>query len=188
MTSYLAKQSPRSDDRDNPLRGMTLFPINEATIAFAQRFGFHYVTGFNMTEVSTPLISDMNTIVRGSCGTPRTGVACRLVDDHDIEVVRGAIGELIVRTDLPWTMSIGYDGMPQATAEAWRNGWFHTGDAFRQDETGNYFFVDRIKDTIRRRGENISSVEVEAEVKARSIVQYIKSTIQYKQTERSSYC
>ena len=52
---------------------------------------------------------------------------------------------------------------PEATAKAWRNGWFHTGDAFRRDADGNYFFVDRIKDAIRRRGENISSFEVEAE-------------------------
>lgn len=170
MASFLARQPPRSDDGDNPLRGMTMFPINDATIHFAKRFHFDYVTGFNMTEVSTPLITDLNTQVQGSCGTPRSGVTCRLVDEHDIEVPLGAIGELIVRTDLPWSMNMGYDGMPQATADAWRNGWFHTGDAFRQDPAGNYFFVDRIKDTIRRRGENISSVEVEAEVKAHPAV------------------
>src|SRR3546814_10912301 len=55
---------------------------------------------------------------------------------------------------------------PEATAEAWRNGWFHTGDLFRKDADGNYFFVDRKKDAIRRRGENISSFEIEAEVLA----------------------
>ena len=55
---------------------------------------------------------------------------------------------------------------PEATAAAWRNGWFHTGDAFRQDADGTYFFVDRIKDAIRRRGENISSFEVESEIAA----------------------
>jgi crotonobetaine/carnitine-CoA ligase len=75
----------------------------------------------------------------------------------------GAVGELIVRTDLPWAMNAGYHKNPEATAKAWRNGWFHTGDAFRRDEDGNFFFVDRIKDAIRRRGENISSFEVEAE-------------------------
>ena len=61
-------------------------------------------------------------------------------------------------------MTHGYFGDPQATARAWRNGWFHTGDAFRIDETGDHRFVDRMKDSIRRRGENISSFEVEAEV------------------------
>ena len=68
---------------------------------------------------------------------------------------------MIVRSDAPWTMNAGYDGQPEATGAAWRNGWFHTGDLFRQDEQGHFYFVDRIKDTIRRRGENISSFEVE---------------------------
>jgi crotonobetaine/carnitine-CoA ligase len=170
MAGFLAKAPPRPDDRDNPLRCMTMFPINPTTVAFCKRFGFDYLTGFNMTECSTPLITDVNTPVYGSCGRPRTGVTVRIVDEHDIEVPRGAVGELIVRTDLPWTMNIGYDGMPEATARAWRNGWFHTGDGFRQNEAGDYFFVDRLKDAIRRRGENISSVEVENEVKAHPAV------------------
>jgi crotonobetaine/carnitine-CoA ligase len=165
MASFLAKAPPRPDDRDNPLRCMTMFPVNDTTVAFSRRFGFDYLTGFNMTEVSSPLVTEINTPVYGSCGKPRSGVTCRLVDERDIEVARGAVGELIVRSDTPWTMLAGYDGMPDATAAAWRNGWFHTGDSFRQDEGGDYFFVDRIKDTIRRRGENISSFEVEAAVR-----------------------
>jgi carnitine-CoA ligase len=166
MAPFLANTPPRSDDKDNPLRWITMFPINDQTIALAERFGFNYVTGFNMTEVSTPLVTDPNPRIHGGCGRPRTGMSCRLVDEHDIEVARGAVGELIVRSDTPWSMNVGYDGMPDATAAAWRNGWFHTGDLFRQDTDGNYFFVDRVKDTIRRRGENISSFEVEAAVRS----------------------
>ena len=64
------------------------------------------------------------------------------------------------------TMNSGYYKDAEATARAWRNGWFHTGDAFVHDEQGYYFFVDRKKDAIRRRGENISSLEVEAEALA----------------------
>jgi carnitine-CoA ligase len=161
MAAFLAKSEPRPDDRDNPLKCLTMFPVNEDTVAFAHRFGFDYLTGFNMTEVSAPLVTDLNTKVYGSCGKPRTGVQARLVDEHDIEVARGEIGELLVRSDQPWSMNAGYNGQPEATAAAWRNGWFHTGDLFRQDGDGNYFFVDRKKDTIRRRGENISSFEVE---------------------------
>jgi crotonobetaine/carnitine-CoA ligase len=71
---------------------------------------------------------------------------------------------MVVRTDAPWSMSHGYYKNPEATAAAWRNGWFHTGDAFRLDADGNYIFVDRIKDAIRRRGENVSSFEVEKEI------------------------
>ena len=165
MAAFLAKSEPRPDDRDNPLKYLTMFPVNEETVAFAHRFGFQYLTGFNMTEVSAPLVTDLNTKVFGSCGKPRTGIQARLVDDHDIEVPRGEIGELIVRSLHPWSMNAGYNGQPEATAAAWRNGWFHTGDLFRQDGDGNYFFVDRKKDTIRRRGENISSFEVENSVR-----------------------
>ena len=75
-----------------------------------------------------------------------------------------------MRTDLPWAMNSGYHKNPDATAKAWRNGWFHTGDAFRRDVAGNFYFVDRIKDAIRRRGENISSFEVEAEICAHPMV------------------
>ncbi len=136
MSAFLAKSEPRPDDADNPLRCLTLFPISEETVRLAQRFDFEYLTGFNMTEVSSPLVTELNTRVHGSCGRPRTGVQCRLVDEHDVEVPRGELGELIIRSDRPWTMNAGYDGQPEATAAAWRNGWFHTGDLFRQDERG----------------------------------------------------
>ncbi len=165
MAAFLAKSPPKPDDRDNSLRCITMMPINEQTIPLGERFGFDYTTGFNMTEVSTPLIAPTNSRVYGGCGHPRTGIECRLVDEHDQPVPHGTIGELIVRSDTPWSMNAGYDGMPEATAVAWRNGWFHTGDLFRQGEDGSYFFVDRLKDTIRRRGENISSFEVEAAVR-----------------------
>ena len=164
MAPFISRTEPGDDDSDNSLRMMTMFPINDETIQLGERFGFDYVTGFNMTEVSTPLITDINSPVHYSCGRPRTGVECRLVDENDIEVADGEPGELIVRPELPWTMNTGYVNMPEATATAWRNGWFHTGDVFRKNEDGEYFFVDRRKDTIRRRGENISSIEVETEV------------------------
>jgi crotonobetaine/carnitine-CoA ligase len=117
-----------------------------------------------MTEISSPIVSEPNPQVRGTCGKVRPGVDVRLVDDNDCEVEVGQVGEMIVRTDRPWAMNSGYYKNPEATARAWRNGWFHTGDAFRMDAQGNFFFVDRIKDAIRRRGENISSFEVEAEI------------------------
>jgi crotonobetaine/carnitine-CoA ligase len=85
----------------------------------------------------------------------------RLVDEFDCEVPDGEVGEFVVRSDVPWSMNHGYYKRPEATARAWRNGWFHTGDAGRRDSDGNYFFVDRLKDAIRRRGENVSSYEVE---------------------------
>lgn len=67
-------------------------------------------------------------------------------------------------------MAHAYQAHPQATAQAWRNGWFHTGDLFRYDEAGRYYFVDRLKDSVRRRGENISSAEVENDINAHPAV------------------
>jgi len=104
--------------------------------------------------------------VPGTCGRRREGVELRIVDANDCAIPDGQVGELIVRSDTPWTLNSGYFKDPEATARAWRNGWFHTGDAFRRDADGNYFFVDRMKDAIRRRGENISSFEVEVEIVA----------------------
>jgi crotonobetaine/carnitine-CoA ligase len=119
-----------------------------------------------MTEISSPIVSEANPNKLGTCGKVRAGVEVRLVDSNDCEVPIGSVGEMIVRTDRPWAMNSGYHKNPQATAIAWRNGWFHTGDAFRRDNEGFFYFVDRVKDAIRRRGENISSFEVESEVMA----------------------
>ena len=123
------------------------------------------VSAVGATELLHIFIShDENNARPGATGKPVPGYQARVVDDEGREVPPGTVGELIVRTDLPWAMNSGYHKNPEATAKAWRNGWFHTGDAFRRDEAGNFYFVDRIKDAIRRRGENISSFEVEAEI------------------------
>jgi crotonobetaine/carnitine-CoA ligase len=166
MTAFLARTPPRPADTENTLRMCTLAPLNAETFALARRFGFSYVSGFNMTELSGPLITAVDDRTPASCGRPRSGVVCRVVDDHDIEVAVGQIGELVVRSDRPWDQASGYLGDPAASIAAWRNGWFHSGDLVRKDEHGNFYFVDRKKDAIRRRGENISSLEVEADVAA----------------------
>jgi crotonobetaine/carnitine-CoA ligase len=85
----------------------------------------------------------------------------RIVDDADFEVPRGQVGEIVVRGKEPWIMCQGYYKMPEATLAAWRNLWFHTGDRGYMDQENYLYFVDRKKDAIRRRGENISSFEVE---------------------------
>ncbi|MGG7566833.1 AMP-binding protein [Rhodovulum sp. DZ06] len=166
MASFLEKRPARADDADSPLRLALMVPLPADAESFATRFGVDVRTIFNMTEVSTPIVSEANPSVRGACGKPRDGVEVRLVDENDCEVPVGVMGEMIVRTDRPWAMNSGYYKNPEATAKAWRNGWFHTGDAFIRDAEGNFFFTDRMKDSIRRRGENISSFEVESEVLA----------------------
>lgn len=166
MASFLIKQPASPEDRTHGLRITSMVPLSDDAQQFSQRFGCDVFSVFNMTEVSIPLVTELNPRVPGTCGKLRAGVQARLVDENDCQVAVGATGELILRTDRPWAMTHGYHNDAAATARAWRNGWFHTGDAFRVDAEGNYFFVDRVKDAIRRRGENISSFEVEAEVLA----------------------
>ncbi|MDP5070757.1 MAG: AMP-binding protein [Congregibacter sp.] len=166
MATFLLKQQPSAEDKNHSLRLAFMVPMTEAASELHTRFGIDIYTIFNMTEISSPIVSDPNPPARGTCGKKREGVEVRLVDENDCEVGIGEIGEMLVRTDRPWGMNSGYYKNPQATAEAWRNGWFHTGDCFRRDDAGYYYFVDRRKDAIRRRGENISSFEVEAEVVA----------------------
>ncbi|HWJ85483.1 MAG TPA: AMP-binding protein, partial [Cellulomonas sp.] len=171
MPHFLFDRPPQPDDADNPLDKIVMAPLHPRVHEFNRRFGTRAFTVYSMTEISAPILVEdwenrWSTLDPASCGTIRQGppgYEIRLVDEDDEEVPDGQVGELAVRTREPWTLNAGYFNNPAATAEAWRNGWFHTGDAFRRDEQGNYYFVDRIKDCIRRRGENISSFEVEAE-------------------------
>ena len=171
MAAFLLKEPESERDRDHPLRCAFIVPFTEDATRFHGRFGVTVHTIFNMTEISTPIISPPNPTVAGYCGRARDGVTLRVVDDNDIEVPPGTIGQLVIRTDQPWAMNHGYYRNPEATAAAWRNGWFHTGDAFRMTADGEFHYVDRLKDAIRRRGENISSIEVETQVNAHPAVQ-----------------
>lgn len=164
MATFLLKQPKDGDDRTHGLRMVIIVPLGHSGPPFRERFGVDVYTLYNMTEISTPLVSGANPAKPNVCGRPRDGVEVRIADAHDCSVPAGQVGQLMVRTQAPWAMSHGYNRNLEATVAAWRNGWFHTGDAFVVDEDGDYFFVDRLKDTIRRRGENISSYEVEVEL------------------------
>lgn len=164
MATFLLKRPPSPTDRDHSVRVAFMVPLTDDAPAITERFGIDIYTIFNMTEIASPIVSEANPAKRGTCGKVRPGVEVRLVDANDCEVPVGEIGEMIVRSDRPWGLNSGYNNDPVATAKAWANGWFHTGDAFRRDADGYFYFVDRVKDAIRRRGENISSFEVEVEV------------------------
>ncbi len=170
MAAFLAKRPPSPEDRNHTLKKAMMIPLPDDSRDFAQRFGVDVWTLFNMTEINVPLISQPNPGVVGTCGKPRAGVELRIVDENDCEVAVGVVGELMLRAEAPWALNSGYFRNDEATAKAWRNGWFHTGDAFRRDADDNFFFVDRMKDAIRRRGENISSFEVEVEILAHPAV------------------
>lgn len=128
---------------------------------FSARFGVPVGVGYGCTEIGAPLFSKPGDGRPGVCGSPLPRNDVRLVDDADVPVAAGEVGELVVRSHEPWSMSSGYLDDPNATLGAWTNLWFHTGDMLRLDDSGQYVFVDPRKDVLRRRGENISSVEVE---------------------------
>ncbi|EHB59250.1 Long-chain-fatty-acid--CoA ligase [Mycolicibacterium rhodesiae JS60] len=167
MVPFLLGQPVRAAERQHRLRTMIASPPPPNIGEFMQRFGLRDAsTGYGLTEVPAPLVHAVGDVMEaGYCGRLREGFECRIVDAHDIEVPEGQPGELIVRAGHPWMITSGYVDNPEATAESWRNGWFHTGDTMRREDD-RYFFVDRAKDSMRRRGENISSSELEAELSA----------------------
>ncbi|MGE4013287.1 MAG: AMP-binding protein, partial [Alphaproteobacteria bacterium] len=166
VSTFLAKQGQTEEEKRTTLKTLLGAPLTADAKEIARRSGIVCYACWNMTETSSPIVSGPNPTKPGTCGLVRKGATARLVDANDCEVPVGTVGELILRTDAPWAMNSRYHKDPEATARAWRNGWFHTGDAFKMDADGDFFFVDRIKDAIRRRGENISSMEVEREVNA----------------------
>lgn len=169
MMDFVYKQEERPDDADNPLRAVFAAPTASTILEpMRRRFGIEaFVEVFGLTETSAPILSPYGAArPAGAAGLAADEwFDVRLVDpDTDEEVPVGEIGELVIRPRHPFTCSMGYFNMPDKTVEAWRNLWFHTGDALRRDEDGWFYFVDRFKDALRRRGENISSYEIETAV------------------------
>jgi len=164
VAQFLFNQPQRPDDRDQPIRKMGMSPVIPEIEAFKARFGIEAVlTGYGSTEVSTVACARPGEAVPGKAGFLRSDYEVRLVDENDIDVAPGEAGELLVRAAEPWVTMAGYVNMPEATAKAWRNLWFHTGDLMRLAEDGQLIFCDRTNDAIRRKGENISSFEIERE-------------------------
>jgi crotonobetaine/carnitine-CoA ligase len=161
--TFLASQPAADDDADSPLCNVFASPMPSDPEAFAKRFGVRICTAFNMTEVASPITTGWTPVPAGSCGTVRPGASCRLVDEQGYDVPDGTRGELVIRMDRPHDILAGYRHAPLATVDAWRDLWFHTGDLLRRDAQGYYYFIDRLKDTIRVGGENVSSHELETE-------------------------
>lgn len=161
MSLFLDKQPPREDDADNPLRLAMLAPLFPGFEDFVRRFDVRVYMVYGMTEMTCPfcVVDPVEVGDLGSAADP--GYELRLVDEHDNEVPAGVPGELVVRHELPWVVTPGYLHDAAATARVWRNGWFHSGDRFVRDESGSFRLVDRVKDSIRRRGEFVSAAEVE---------------------------
>jgi acyl-CoA synthetase (AMP-forming)/AMP-acid ligase II len=173
----LLNQPVSPDERAHGVRfGLGAGVEPELHEAFEKRFGFPLVEVWGMTETGRLYadVEEPRQVSTRAFGRPRGGLEARVVDEQDREVARGTEGELLVR----WGGSEGprhgffaaYLKNAEATAEAWRGGWFHTGDVVRQAADGMLYFVDRKKNIIRRAGENIAAAEVEATLQAHDAV------------------
>jgi len=179
MAAILSKKDPSPDDRDHSVTTAYGVPAHdhEVRLALEERFGMTIISGFGMSETTFGL-SESRTGERrpGSMGTPRNHpdpsvprTEAKIVDDDGREIPVGQTGELLIRNA---AMMKGYFNDPAKTAEALDgDGWLHTGDNAWVDEDGFYYFVDRKKDIVRRRGENISSLEVERVIESHPAVQ-----------------
>ncbi len=160
--AILWKQPERLDDADNPVRLAWGVPIPSWRREFEARFGLTLLHCYGLTDAGMPCYEDpAGPQPPASCGKPAHPYDVRIFDQCDEEVAPGVSGEIVIRPLEPDVMMKGYWGMPQATLEAFRNLWFHTGDIGRMDAEGHLFFIGRKKDSIRRRGENISAYEIE---------------------------
>jgi crotonobetaine/carnitine-CoA ligase len=171
LLMMLHKQPDRPDDADNPIRIAFGAPCPvEIWEPFERRFGVSLVEVYGMTEA--PMITEnrLDERVVGTAGRASMTYEVRIVDEDDQEVPPGTPGEIVARPKQAGALFSGYYRRDEDTVETWRNLWFHTGDRGLLDERGYLTFIDRMKDCIRRRGENISSWEVESTINAHEAV------------------
>ncbi|HEY4452136.1 MAG TPA: ATP-dependent acyl-CoA ligase [Solirubrobacteraceae bacterium] len=172
MLTMLYKQPARPDDAENPLR-LTVGGAapKELWRDFEERFACPVLEIYGLTETACFCLSSPPEDIRvGKIGTPVSWSEVRIERPDGTPAPPGERGEICIRSKLPDVMLMGYYGNEAATAEALRGGWFHSGDRGEMDADGYFTFVDRLKDSIRRRGENISSYEVERTVNEHPLV------------------
>lgn len=166
LAAFVLAQPASRDDRQHRLRALLNGPNPPAVErALRERYGVaDVISGYGMTEVNIPIWGRVGHATAGAAGWVDTRHFEVLIADPDTDAARppGELGEILVRPRVPFGFMAGYLGMPERTVEAWRNLWFHTGDAGTMAADGLVTFVDRIKDCIRRRGENIAPAEIEA--------------------------
>lgn len=172
LLTMLYKQPARADDRENPVRCAYGAPAPESIFhPFQDRFGVEIADVYGMTEVGVALWNTPAANRPGSCGKPVPWYEVALMGAGDRPVATGEPGEICIRPRFPHIMIERYWGADDYTIHGFRNLWFHTNDRARMDEDGFYWFLDRQTDSIRRRGENISSWEVEQAVSSHPKVQ-----------------
>ncbi len=165
MIPILMKQPLRDDDSDNKVRVVFSAACPASVWAeFEQRFGLHLIEAYAAVDGAGFAVVNAGNAPKGSFGKPSTPV--RIVDDDDQDVAVGEHGELIFQVDDAKRRKVEYYKNEEASTAKIRDGWLYTGDLVYADEDGHLYFVDRKTDSLRRRGENISSWEVEREINA----------------------
>ncbi len=165
MTSMLYSSPPSERDRDHDVRyGFAVAVPASLHEPFEERFGVRLVNGYGCTEASMITYCPYDDRRPGSAGVAVPHFQVEIHDERDRPLPPGEVGEIVCRPLTHGAVMSGYYNRPEETLETWRNLWLHTGDLGRIEEDGHLRFVDRGKDVIRRRGENISSFEVEAAV------------------------
>jgi carnitine-CoA ligase len=162
MMWILFKQEETTNDAIHPplvaIGSSTAWEIQEA---FELRFNVTLYEAFGMTEGATMIVNTPGGRRHGSVGRASRLVDVQIVDELDQILPAGSVGEIVFRPQYPNVMMQGYWRKSESTLETWRNAWFHTGDLGRLDEDRYVYFLGRVKDSIRRRGENVSAWEVE---------------------------
>lgn len=161
--NILSKRPAAEYRPDHNLRLCQITPVPDDVEEFERRFNVPVYSGYGMTEGNFVWPNCEGTDRRGLIGHTHPYHEIAIVDDGDVQVPAGEIGEIVVRPKIPGIMFTEYLGRPEATIEATRNLWFHTGDLGMRDAAGDLWYHGRKKDAIRRRGENISAYEVERE-------------------------
>jgi crotonobetaine/carnitine-CoA ligase len=168
LLRILWNMPPDASDRAHSLRIAMVANIPpDLHLPFEQRFGIRLVEQYGMTEAELlTLPTPEDPVPLGSCGRPGPDFDLAIMDAEDRILPPRKTGQIVARPKVPHVMMLGYEGDDAATVDAWGNLWFHTGDLGYCDESGCYYWVDRLKHAIRRRGENISSWEVEQILRA----------------------
>ncbi len=162
VCNMLFSQPPSNNDSNNSLNLVYAVPIpTEFANQFEKRFGVQFIEAYGSTELNVVACSEPGKTPAKSFGKPLKGYDMSIFDENDNPCPPGVPGEIVVRPKKPNIMMEGYYGLPEKTLEVTKNLWFHSGDQGYVDDEGWFYFLDRLTDSMRRRGENISSFEVE---------------------------
>jgi carnitine-CoA ligase len=163
MSNIIWSQPESKRDKDHSVRLCNMIPVMEFAREFEGRFGLKVVSCYGVSDFGpmTFLAPDHPPEKWKSAGQVRSDMTLAILDDDDLPVFPGITGEICARSVLPWVAAQGYYKAAEATASSRANFWFHTGDLGYLDTDAYLHFAGRKKDAIRRRGENISSYEVE---------------------------